>query len=218
MRSGAQPGKHTFTQCKQNRKHCKFYYFWIEYKPMSENTIEVQFKKKSKAKKLVPLILMVLVIALDQLTKYLIVKNIPLNTIGAEFFGDILRIIHVSNPGIAFSIGHGWSLTARAILFRIVPLIVLIIVLGVYFRNDDFTKLQCWAISGIVGGGFGNLIDRFFRSEGVVDFIDVKFYGLFGFERWPTFNVADSAVVLCGILLLISFIFTVKTKKAGEDE
>lgn len=186
---------------------------------MSENTIEVQFKPKyPKAKKIVPLILMILVIALDQLTKYLIVKNIPLNTIGAEFFGDFLRIIHVSNPGIAFSIGHGWSLSARAVLFRVVPLVVLIIVLGIYFRNDDFNSLQRWAISGIVGGGFGNLIDRFFRSEGVVDFIDVKFYGFFGLERWPTFNVADSAVVVCGILLIISFIFTVKTKKAGEDE
>ena len=39
---------------------------------------------------------------------------------------------------------------------------------------------------GIVGGGLGNLVDRFFRKEGVVDFIDVKFYGLFGLERWPT--------------------------------
>ena len=186
--------------------------------PMSNNTIEVQFKPSSKAKKLIPLILMVLVIILDQLTKYLIVKNIPINTIGAQFFGDFLRIIHVSNPGIAFSIGHGWSLAARGILFRLVPLIVLIVVLGVYFRNDDFTQLQRWAIAGVVGGGFGNLIDRFFRAEGVVDFIDVKFYGLFGLERWPTFNVADSAVVVCGILLIISFAVTIKTKKAGEDD
>ncbi len=185
---------------------------------MSNNTIEVQFKPSSKAKKLIPLILMVLVIILDQLTKYLIVKNIPINTIGAQFFGDFLRIIHVSNPGIAFSIGHGWSLAARGILFRLVPLIVLIVVLGVYFRNDDFTRLQRWAIAGVVGGGFGNLIDRFFRAEGVVDFIDVKFYGLFGLERWPTFNVADSAVVVCGILLIISFAVTIKTKKAGEDD
>lgn len=185
---------------------------------MSNNTIEVQFKPSSKAKKLIPLILMILVIILDQLTKYLIVKNIPINTIGAQFFGDFLRVIHVSNPGIAFSIGHGWSLAARGILFRAVPLAVLIVVLGVYFRNDDFTKLQRWAIAGIVGGGFGNLIDRFFRAEGVVDFIDVKFYGLFGLERWPTFNIADSAVVVCGILLIISFAVTIKTKKAGEDD
>lgn len=185
---------------------------------MSNNTIEVQFKPSSKAKKLIPLILMIFVIILDQLTKYLIVKSIPINTIGAQFFGDFLRVIHVSNPGIAFSIGHGWSLAARGILFRAVPLVVLIIVLGVYFRNDDFTKLQRWAIAGIVGGGFGNLIDRFFRSEGVVDFIDVKFYWLFGLERWPTFNIADSAVVVCGILLIISFAVTIKTKKAGEDD
>ena len=71
---------------------------------------------------------------------------------------------------------------------------------------------------GIVGGGLGNLIDRFFRAEGVVDFIDVKFYGLFGLERWPTFNVADSAVVVCGLILVISFIVTsVKESKNNEN-
>lgn len=181
---------------------------------MTTDTIAVEFKQKSPAlKKLVPLVLMLLVIILDQLTKYLIVKNIPLGTIGFSYFGDFLRIIHVCNPGIAFSIGHGWSLAVRAFLFRAVPLVVIIIVLVIYFRNDDFSLLQRWAITGIAGGGLGNLIDRFFRSEGVVDFIDVKFYGLFGLERWPTFNVADSAVVVCGILLVISFLLTIKNSK-----
>ena len=75
-----------------------------------------------------------------------------------------------------------------------------------YFRSKDFTKLQRWTICGIVGGGFGNIIDRVFRPEGVVDFIDVKFFGIFGYERWPTFNFADAAVVVCGIILLISVI------------
>ncbi len=188
---------------------------------MSNNTtIEVAFKPKyPKAKKIIPLILMILVIALDQLTKILIVKNIPLYNIGASFFGDFLRIVHVNNPGIAFSIGQGWSLAARGILFRIVPLIVIMIVLGVYMRNDDFTQLQRWSIAGIAGGGFGNLIDRFFRSEGVIDFIDVKFYGILGFERWPTFNVADAAVVVCGIMLVISFACAIREDhKAGVDE
>ena len=72
---------------------------------------------------------------------------------------------------------------------------------------------------GIVGGGLGNLIDRFFRAEGVVDFIDLKFYGLFGLERWPTFNVADSAVVVCGLLLIISFIITfIKESKESKSQ
>ena len=95
-------------------------------------------------------------------------------------------------------------------------LLVIVIVMVVYFKNDEFTALQRWAIAGIAGGGIGNLIDRFFRFEGVVDFIDVKFYGLFGMERWPTFNVADSAVVVCGILLVASFIFTIKDLKKDE--
>ena len=50
------------------------------------------------------------------------------------------------------------------------------------------------------------MIDRLFRSLRVVDFVSVKFYGLFGLERFPTWNVADSAVVVSVILLLLSFI------------
>lgn len=177
---------------------------------MTPNTIAVQLKPAHpNAKKLLPLILFASVIIIDQLTKFLIVKNIPLYKVGAVFFGDLLRIIHVNNPGIAFSIGQGWSIAIRGILFRVIPLLVIIMVIIIYFRNDTFTNLQRWAIMGIAGGGIGNLIDRFFRPEGVVDFIDIKFFGIFGLDRWPTFNVADSAVVVCGILLVISFIATV---------
>ncbi|MBR0100793.1 MAG: signal peptidase II, partial [Treponema sp.] len=149
----------------------------------------------------------------------------PHYEVGASFFGGFFRIVHVNNPGIAFSIGQGWSVAARGILFRLVPLLVIIVVLGVYMRNDDFTALQRWSIAGIAGGGFGNLIDRFFRAEGVVDFIDFQWFGItnspFKFlrwERWPTFNIADSAVVVCGILLVLSFLLTVKNAKTkGED-
>ncbi len=54
-----------------------------------------------------------------------------------------------------------------------------------------------------MGGGIGNLIDRIFRSLRVVDFISVKFYGIFGLERWPTFNIADASLVVSGILLAV---------------
>ena len=161
---------------------------------------------KNIKSKLLPLVLAVVVIVLDQITKALVCRFIPVNTIGTQFLGDFLRIIHVRNPGVAFSFGARWSDAVRRLAFSVIPIIVLGIVLSVYFRNNDFTKLQRWAICGIVGGGFGNIIDRIFRPAGVVDFIDVKFYGLFGLERWPTFNVADSAVVVCGIILVISFI------------
>ena len=174
---------------------------------------------KELKSKLWPISLAVLVILLDQITKILVVKNIPIYTIGASFFGDFLRIIHVANTGVAFSVGATWSETLRRFLFSLIPLIVIGIVIAIYFRNNTWTKLQRWVIMGIVGGGLGNLIDRFFRAEGVVDFIDVKFYGLFGMERWPTFNVADSAVVVCGILLVISFIITsIRESKSEKSQ
>lgn len=192
---------------------------------MSDTTIEVKLKKKvSLAQKLIPLTLTIIVILLDQLSKLIVADTIPLYGIGSSFFGNFLRIVHVNNPGIAFSIGQGWSIAVRSVLFRIIPLLVIIIVLGIYMRNDDFTKLQRWSIAGIAGGGLGNLLDRFFRSEGVVDFIDVKWFGItkspFKFlrwERWPTFNIADAAVVVCGILLIVSFVITMKKSRANED-
>ena len=167
--------------------------------------------------KLLPLVLTVVVIVLDQITKMLVCRYIPMNTIGTQFLGDFLRIIHVRNPGVAFSFGARWSDGLRRLAFSVIPIVVLGIVLGVYFRNNDFTKLQRWAICGVVGGGFGNIIDRIFRPAGVVDFIDVKFYGLFGLERWPTFNVADSAVVVCGIMLVVSFLISI-VKEQKHDE
>ena len=160
--------------------------------------------------KLIPISLAVFVILADQITKALVVSNIPPYTIGAQFFGDFLRIIHVSNTGVAFSFGAGWAHSIRQIAFSLMPLVVVGIVISVYFRNKEFTQLQRWAIMGIVGGGIGNIIDRIFRAEGVVDFIDVKFYGLFGLQRWPTFNIADAAVVVCGIMLFVSFIISRK--------
>lgn len=156
--------------------------------------------------RLVPLILTIIVFMMDQGSKLLVVRNIPPYSIGASFFGDFLRIIHVYNPGIAFSMGNSLPDAARGMLFAVAPLVVLVVVLVIYFRNNEFTFFQRWAIAGIVGGGLGNIYDRFFRPEGVVDFIDVKFYGLFGLERWPTFNVADAAVLICGFLLIISFV------------
>lgn len=169
--------------------------------------------------KLLPLVLTVVVFVLDQGSKLLIIKTIPPYTIGASFFGDFLRIIHVYNPGIAFSMGNSLPDTLRSLLFAIIPLVVLVVVLGIYFRNDDFTCFQRWSVAGIIGGGLGNIYDRFFRSEGVVDFIDVKFYGLFGLERWPTFNIADAAVLICGFLLIISFIRAmIQESKADKSQ
>jgi len=95
----------------------------------------------------------------------------------------------------------------------VLPLLVLCLLVWYYLSSDDFTRLQRWAVAGILGGGIGNILDRIFRPDGVVDFISVKFYGIFGFERWPTFNVADSSVVVCCILLFVTIIFSPKNAR-----
>ena len=72
-------------------------------------------------------------------------------------------------------------------------------------------------LAGILGGGMGNLIDRIFRQLRVVDWMSVKFYGLFGLERFPTWNVGDGCVVVSVILLLITMIVDeVKNSKKME--
>lgn len=175
--------------------------------------------EKIEKKLLMPFILTFAVIIADQITKCLVVKYIEPWTIGAQFFGDILRIVRVANNGVAFSMGDSLSLIGRRLCFGLVPIIIMGLVIGVYFRNKEFTMLQRWAICGVVGGGIGNIIDRIFRVEGVIDFIDVKFYGIFGLQRWPTFNVADMAVVICGIMLIISFVvLTIQQKKNEGDK
>ena len=166
-------------------------------------------------KRLMPFILTAAIIAADQVTKALIVQTIDKYTVGVSLFNGFLRIIHTRNLGIAFSLGGGAPEGARAVLFTVLPLAVLGVLTLFYFKDKTLTRLQQWAVAGVVGGGLGNLIDRIFRADGVVDFIDVKFFGIFGLDRWPTFNIADSSVVVCGIILAVSFIFA---KKPADGE
>lgn len=182
--------------------------------------------KQPLTKKLIPISLSLVAILLDQISKMIVVKTIPPLTIFSDensiipIFGDVLRLIHVRNPAVAFSMGASLPDNIRHILFSIIPLVVIILVYVIYFRNNEFTSLQRWSICGILGGGLGNLIDRFFRPDGVVDFIDFIWFGwkkspisFFKWDRWPTFNIADSFVVVCGILFIISFIISLKKEK-----
>ena len=166
--------------------------------------------------KILPLTLTGIIIIFDQITKAVIALKWPIIPPGQAVFiidifnNDFFQIIHVRNKAIAFSLGSGIPDSVKPVLFVILPILVLGVLVWYYLRSNDFTNIQRWAVAGILGGGIGNIIDRVFRSDGVVDFISVKFYGLFGFERWPTFNIADSSVVVCCLLLFITIIFTPK--------
>ena len=167
--------------------------------------------------KLLPFLLTAFIILADQGVKSFIVRRWPIEPpngmvfIKRVFNNDFLWIIHVRNKAIAFSIGQNLPDAVRPALFIALPIIVLGFLLWYYARSREFSFLQRWVVAGIIGGGGGNIIDRIFRPDGVVDFISVEFYGLFGLDRWPTFNIADASVVICCIILLLSLMLPSKS-------
>jgi signal peptidase II len=175
--------------------------------------------KQFVKEKILPFSLTAFIILVDQIVKAVIVKIKPQPGLVKDVFNnDFLRIWHVRNKAIAFSLGEGLPEAIRPFIFIIVPILVLGFLVWYYFKSDEFTRIQRWAVAGIIGGGLGNIIDRIFRSDGVVDFISVNIYGLFGMSYWPTFNIADSSVVVCCLLLLVTMFFTPAKKEIKNNE
>lgn len=146
------------------------------------------------------------ILALDQVTKALVMADVAPGSIAYSVFGDFFWLVRQQNLGMAFSLLDDLSPALRLPILVLLPLALVAFVLVYYFKSEEISPFQRWTLCGIVGGGIGNVVDRIFRPEGVVDFLSFKFYGLFGMERWPTFNVADMSVVVSVILLAISTI------------
>ncbi|MDR2865452.1 MAG: signal peptidase II [Spirochaetaceae bacterium] len=183
----------------------------------------LKISKDTLSGKGLPFLLTLLIIAADQFSKACIIRVHPVpdgSVIKDLFNNGFLEIIHVRNNVIAFSLGTSLPETIRPVLFIALPLVVLFLLIVYYFRSNDWTQIQRWAIAGIIGGGLGNIIDRIVSPggiSGVVDFISVRFYGIFGFERWPTFNVADSSVVVCVFIWLTTILFTPNKPRHGSE-
>ena len=144
----------------------------------------------------------------DQLSKYLIVKYVRIGTEYCSLFGDFFKIIHVRNTGILFSIGSNINSSLKNLLFLIAPIVVLVFVC--IFILKERNRIARSSLLLILSGGIGNIVDRLFRPLGVVDFLDIKFFGIFGLQRWPTFNFADTYVVIGMTLFIIYDSFIMK--------
>lgn len=133
-----------------------------------------------------------LVLALDQLTKHLVVANLagrpPVNVIGS-----FVQLRYTTNSGGAFSL-----LTGAPLFFGVMAIVI---VGGIVYASRRAQPLSLLVVLGLIlGGALGNLADRLFRGDGllrgeVVDFVKVGI--------WPVFNLADSCVVVGGILLAL---------------
>lgn len=155
-------------------------------------------------KKLIPYSLALGVFILDQAIKLVVTKTVRPWSVGASFYGDAIRIVRVYNEGGLFSLGSTLPDPLKFTLFFALPLAFLAAAIAYSLKTDRLSRFQRWCLSALVGGGLGNCVDRLIRGEGVLDFVDIKVYGLFGLERWPVFNAADLAIVLSLALLLLS--------------
>ncbi len=126
------------------------------------------------------------------LAESLLARRLPLAVIG-----DWVQLRLVYNQGAAFGLDVGDS--SRWVFFALA--VIALIVLGSMVRSTrSGDRLRLLALALVCGGAAGNLIDRIRSAQGVVDFVDV---GVGGW-RWPTFNVADSAITVGAIALALS--------------
>ncbi|MSR64826.1 MAG: signal peptidase II [Verrucomicrobiae bacterium] len=142
-----------------------------------------------------------LVLAADQLTKCLVGTNFQHGE-SIPVWTNFFNITYVGNTGAAWGLFPGQN---KAL---IVLSIVTLIVMFVFRRSFAISEpLQKTSVGLILGGIFGNLIDRIFHGQ-VIDFLDFYWNG----SHWPAFNVADSAICVGAFLYILTAFWQPKSK------
>ena len=141
-----------------------------------------------KKEKIFSLIILAIII-LDQLTKFLITKNMTLSQ-SIPLIQNILHLTYIHNTGATFGMLKGMNL--------LLIWVSVIVIGGILYNYNKIPKdkIPQLSLALIIGGAIGNLIDRISLGK-VVDFID--------FRVWPAFNIADSAISIGAVLLIIYF-------------
>ena len=135
-----------------------------------------------------------MVIAADQLTKLWVAHELALGT--SVYVAPVFDLVHVRNTGAAFSFLAGASGWQRE-FFLLVGLAASAWIVWMLVRAGRNQVLFCSALSLILGGALGNVIDRV-RLGAVVDFLHFHYAGW----SWPAFNLADSAITVGVVLML----------------
>ena len=149
----------------------------------------------------------IIIVAIDQWTKWLVVKNMELGE----------RII-IADPTFALlshrNRGAAWGmLEGQMWLFTIVTVVVVIGILYYFHKEAKGKPLFQISLMVLLGGTLGNFIDRIFRGE-VVDFADVLI-PVINYD-FPIFNVADAALTIGVVMLIIVILLEEKAEKAAK--
>mgnify|MGYP000367247779 CR=1 FL=1 len=137
----------------------------------------------------------IIVLLLDQLSKWSALSNLQMGV--PEPVMPFLNWLLLFNPGAAFSFlaqGSGW----QRWFFTIIGIVAAVVIIWLLQKNTH-DRPFCIALSLILGGAIGNVLDRLLYGA-VVDFIDVHYSGW----HWPAFNIADSAISIGATLIVIN--------------
>lgn len=130
------------------------------------------------------------IVAADQITKLLVLQQIPLYA-HVDAIPGLFHLTYVQNTGAAFSTFEGM----RWMFVALFALMTVVLIVEYFKKRMPFSTFERWCIAAIYGGGLGNVIDRI-RLGYVVDMIEVDFM------NFPVFNVAD-CFITCGCIALI---------------
>jgi len=141
------------------------------------------------------LFLILAIVAVDQASKWLVARTIPLETY-VDVIKGFLRLWHVRNSGAVWGFFSDHPSKLVPVLITALSILALLIVGYFFLRTPLRCRLELTAYALIMGGALGNQIDRL-RLGYVVDFLDAYIKS----THWPTFNCADSCISI-GVLLL----------------
>ncbi len=145
----------------------------------------------------------IVVLLLDQLSKYIVIQRIPLHD-SIVIIPNFFYFTHIKNTGAAFGIFQGMINTF--IVISIAAIILIVILRSLLEIESYFYHVS---LGFILGGAIGNLIDRLFMGE-VTDFLHFFF--------WPVFNFADSFIVIGFIILVLILLKNFSTKEKEKKD
>jgi signal peptidase II len=145
-------------------------------------------------------------LVIDQASKLAVTLAIPEHH-GFVVIPGFFNLVHGQNSGVVW--GFMRNVPGMAYVFMAIQALVSLALVAWLGLSKEISKLQLWGFGFILGGALGNLVDRV-RLGGVVDFLDFKVGGF----TWPTFNAADTWVVVgVGLVILSLIIAEVRSHK-----
>jgi signal peptidase II len=126
-----------------------------------------------------------------------------------ELIHNFVYLVHSRNPGIAFGVLADSASTSMRILLIAGSVVVISVLAWLLVKSAGSGTLQAAGLALLLGGAAGNVTDRIFHGA-VTDFFEVWF----GSYRYPAFNVADSAITIGAILILIEILFPARVQPA----